>query len=68
MEYADSMIALLRAQGIPARAALGYANIRDTERIQVRHQWVQIWIPDHGWFSIDPTFESKNQKNGTNDR
>lgn len=64
MEYADSMIALLRAQGIPARAALGYANIRDTERIQVRHQWVQIWIPDHGWFSIDPTFESKNRKMG----
>lgn len=64
MEYADSMIALLRAQGIPARAALGYANIMDTERVQVRHQWVQIWIPDHGWFSIDPTFESKNRKMG----
>lgn len=65
MEYADSMIAILRAQGVPARAALGYANLKnDQVDNQIRHQWVQIWIPDYGWFSIDPTFESKNLKIG----
>lgn len=67
MEYADSMIALLRAQGIAARAALGYANLEtltNTEENSVRHQWVQVWIPDYGWLSIDPTFESKNMKIG----
>jgi transglutaminase-like putative cysteine protease len=64
MEYADSMIAILRAQGIPARAALGYANITDKERVQIRHQWLQIWVPKYGWLSIDPTFESKNRKIG----
>lgn len=65
MEYADSMIAILRAQGIPARAALGYANISEKpEGEEVRHQWVQIWIPNHGWLSVDPTFESKNMKIG----
>lgn len=65
MEYADSMIAILRAQGIPARAALGYANIPErSEGEEVRHQWVQIWLPNYGWLSVDPTFESKNMKIG----
>jgi len=64
MEYADSMIAILRAQGIPARAAFGYANITDTPQELIRHQWVQVWIPDAGWISIDPTFESSNRKIG----
>lgn len=64
MEYADSMIALLRAQGIPARAALGYASLTETQEAQVRHQWVQAWIPDYGWLSIDPTLESSNMRIG----
>lgn len=64
MEYADSMIAILRAQGIPARAAFGYANITDTPQELIRHQWVQVWVPDSGWISIDPTFESTNRKIG----
>lgn len=69
MEYADSMLALLRAQGIPSRAALGYANLMDftdTPESQVRHQWVQIWIPDYGWLSVDPTWESENMDIGQN--
>jgi transglutaminase-like putative cysteine protease len=65
MEYADVMISLLRAQGIPSRAALGYANLREiAPDNQVRHQWVQIWVPDYGWLSVDPTFESANIKIG----
>ncbi len=65
MEYADVMISLLRAQGIPSRAALGYANLREiAPDNQVRHQWVQIWVPDYGWLSVDPTFESSNMKIG----
>jgi transglutaminase-like putative cysteine protease len=66
MEYADVMIALLRAQGIPSRAAIGYANLKEIapSREQVRHQWVQVWIPEYGWLSVDPTFESNNMKIG----
>lgn len=65
MEYADVMISLLRAQGVPTRAAIGYANLRNTATAnQVRHQWVQIWIPEYGWLSVDPTFESNNFKIG----
>lgn len=64
MEYADSMIAILRAQGIPARAALGYSNLdiltKTNESGSTRHQWVQIWIPEVGWMSVDPTYESEN--------
>lgn len=65
MEYADVMISLLRAQGIPSRAALGYANLIEVAPDnQVRHQWVQVWVPDYGWLSVDPTFESSNMKIG----
>lgn len=65
MEYSDSLIALLRAQGIPARAAGGYANI--SEAIidnPTTHQWVQIWIPNYGWLTADPTLESNNMQIG----
>jgi hypothetical protein len=68
MEYADVMVALLRAQGIPARAALGYANLTtledSSEGSNIRHQWVQVWVPDYGWLSIDPTYESLNMSIG----
>ncbi len=65
MEYADLMISLLRSQGIPSRAAIGYANLDEQiPEEQVRHQWVQIWVPDYGWLSVDPTFESNNMKIG----
>jgi hypothetical protein len=66
MEFADSLIAILRAQGIPARAAYGYGNdptenenkITNSEAFlqKVGHQWVQVWIPDYGWLSVDPTW------------
>jgi len=61
MEYSDSLIALLRSQGIPARAAGGYANIsEEVVDNPATHQWVQIWIPNYGWLTADPTLESKN--------
>jgi transglutaminase-like putative cysteine protease len=69
MEYADSMISILRAQGIASRAAIGYANLKDasdTPASQVRHQWLQVWIPDYGWLSIDPVWESENMDIGPN--
>jgi transglutaminase-like putative cysteine protease len=69
MEYADAMISILRAQGVAARAAIGYANLKEaseTPESQVRHQWVQVWVPDYGWLSIDPTWESENMDIGAN--
>jgi transglutaminase-like putative cysteine protease len=66
MEYSDSMIALLRAQGIPSRAAFGYTNIDLNTEEKISHQWVQIWIPEYGWLSIDPSYESSNMLIGQN--
>jgi hypothetical protein len=69
MEYADAMITILRAQNIATRAAIGYSNLKEaskTNNSQVRHQWVQVWVPDYGWLSIDPTWESENMDIGPN--
>ncbi|GAB4162320.1 MAG: hypothetical protein Fur003_5440 [Candidatus Dojkabacteria bacterium] len=77
MEYSDLAVALLRAQGVPARAAVGYGNdptgvennISNEKASvqQIGHQWVQVWIPDYGWYSIDPTWgESGRTYLGTN--
>lgn len=66
MEYSDSMIALLRAQGIPSRAAFGYTNLTKEITEKVSHQWVQIWIPQYGWLSVDPSFENSNMTIGQN--
>ena len=57
MEYADLLIALARAQGIPARAAYGYGYDPTTrEDSQEEHQWAQAWIPGYGWLTLDPTW------------
>lgn len=68
MEYSDLMIAIFRAQGIPARTAFGYGNdplintsdnsfnTNSVSNSRIGHQWVQIWIPEYGWLSVDPTW------------
>ncbi len=72
MEYSDSLISFLRAQGIPARAAIGYGNdptgaenniSNDSLELQnIGHQWVQVWIPDYGWLSVDPTWGESDRE------
>jgi len=57
MEYSDLLITIARAQGIPARAAYGYGyDPAQPEDDQESHQWVQVWVPDYGWLSMDPTW------------
>jgi transglutaminase-like putative cysteine protease len=57
MEYSDLLIALARAQGIPARAAYGYGyDPKYPPSQQEEHQWVQAWVPDYGWLTLDPTW------------
>ncbi|NLZ24432.1 transglutaminase domain-containing protein [Candidatus Dojkabacteria bacterium] len=64
MEYSDSMIAILRAQGIPSRAAFGFTSLSTDASNKIGHQWVQVWVPEYGWLSIDPSYESKNMMIG----
>jgi transglutaminase-like putative cysteine protease len=50
-EYADLLIALLRARRIPARYAEGYlTRWSDT----AKHDWVEAWLDGLGWVPLDP--------------
>ncbi|MEF8813895.1 MAG: transglutaminaseTgpA domain-containing protein [Halovenus sp.] len=59
--YATTMVTMLRTQGIPARLATGYTPGErvDDDRWVVRglnsHAWVEVYFPDVGWVSFDPT-------------
>ncbi|MFW6109919.1 MAG: transglutaminase-like domain-containing protein [Patescibacteria group bacterium] len=61
-EYADLLVTLCRAAGIPARLVEGYAYFEDrrlgTEQSDVLHSWVEVYIPDVGWWAVDPTWGS----------
>ena len=60
--FASAMAVLLRAAGVPARLAAGYAPgelkvsagqraVRDSDS----HTWTQVYFPGHGWVDFEPT-------------
>jgi len=60
--YATAMVVLLRATGVPARLAIGYASGTHDEthdRFIVTeadaHSWVEVFFPDIGWVAFEPT-------------
>jgi hypothetical protein len=63
MEYSDLFIALMRAQGIPARAAYGYGyDTRESEINQIGHQWAEVYIPGvDEWVAVDVTWGESGQ-------
>lgn len=58
MEYSDLFLTLIRAQGIPARAAFGYGyDPKEPENAQEGHQWVEVYMPGiDSWVSVDVTW------------
>ncbi|MEI6886825.1 MAG: transglutaminase domain-containing protein [bacterium] len=63
MEYSDLLITLLRAKGIPSRAVFGYGYTPgENSSVAEKHQWVQAYINDTGWVSIDPTWGNTTRK------
>lgn len=58
MEYSDLFIALMRAQGVPARAAFGYGyDPRSTDGVDTAHQWAEVYLPTHDtWVLVDTTW------------
>ena len=60
--FASSMTVMLRAVGVPARMAAGYAPGEWDPEQQVRvvrdrdsHGWTQVYFPDYGWIDFEPT-------------
>lgn len=62
--YAQAMVFVLRASGVPARIVGGYQGgtfnpegrywlVRQFDA----HAWVEYWIAGQGWVRADPTFE-----------
>lgn len=59
--YASAMAVLLRAAGVPARVAAGYAPgepnadgqrvMRDSDS----HSWTQAYFPEYGWIDFEPS-------------
>jgi transglutaminase-like putative cysteine protease len=60
--FASSMAVMLRAVGVPARLVNGFLQGQYNEisgqytvRASDAHTWVEVYFPQHGWVSFDPT-------------
>ena len=60
--FATAMVVLLRAEGVPARVASGFAPgdfDPDTGISIVRenhaHSWVEAYFPRYGWITFEPS-------------
>lgn len=60
--YASAFAVMMRAAGIPSRIVLGYQGgemnpmgqyliVRQSDA----HAWTEVWLPDRGWYRVDPT-------------
>ena len=56
-EYTALMVALSRAQGIPARYFEGLLQLNvETDAIaRAEHAWPDVYLPSIGWVPLDPT-------------
>ena len=60
--YASAFAVMMRAAGVPARVVLGYqgGEINPMGQYMIvrqadAHAWTEVWLPDRGWYRIDPT-------------
>ncbi|GAB7189432.1 hypothetical protein NUM3379_01380 [Kineococcus sp. NUM-3379] len=59
--FASAEVVLLRAAGVPARLAAGFAGGHTAGggtrvlRSRDAHAWVEVWLPGQGWAVSDPT-------------
>lgn len=57
-DFATLMIDALRRLGIAARFVSGFVYSPAQDGVQgggATHGWVQVYLPDGGWFPVDPT-------------
>ncbi|MBU1111876.1 MAG: transglutaminase domain-containing protein [archaeon] len=57
-EMTSLFISMCRSQGIPARFVTGvsYTNSPLFAEPWQAHGWAEVYFPNHGWVSFDPTF------------
>ncbi|TWE13251.1 transglutaminase-like domain-containing protein [Rudaeicoccus suwonensis] len=61
VQFATAMVMMARAEGIPARLALGFlpgsvnASGNYTILESSAHAWPQLWLPGMGWTRFEPT-------------
>ena len=60
--FATTMVVLLRAEGVPARVASGFAPGEfdpgtgiSTVRENHAHSWVEAYFPRYGWITFEPS-------------
>jgi protein-glutamine gamma-glutamyltransferase len=73
--FASAMTILARTQGIPARYVTGFLPGEYNDlggdyiiRASDAHAWVEIYFPDYGWITFDPTPPANAQRGGLLDR
>lgn len=66
-DYADYMVALLRANKIPARTVYGFrfsaSEIQNTPKnLETAHMWVEVYFNNYGWVFFDPTMSQNHME------
>jgi len=64
-DFAHLLLSMLRMRGLPARYVSGYLMPQSTAEPgasaaeviggQASHAWTEVYLPDAGWFGLDPT-------------
>lgn len=61
-QFASAMAVMARVVGLPSRVAIGFtagvASADNSYRVistDDAHAWVEIFFPNHGWMTFDPT-------------
>jgi len=52
-DFSHIMLAACRVQSVPARYVSGY--LYNNGETAASHSWVDVFVPGHGWVSLDPT-------------
>lgn len=73
--FASAMTILTRTQGIPARYVTGFLPGEYNDiggdyivRASDAHAWVEVYFPDYGWITFDPTPPANARRGGLFER